>query len=138
MFLKPFSRQLLAPGYQEIWYSPDGSRRSSSPTNSVSLNKQIYLFLLRGFEKDCSKGKEFKSVTTLTKNAAAFSCSMRCFMVFSVQTRLSAKMDVELGFCLPGSLFLPWGGSGCGGFQRGGQHLLRTQVNKQVFTKLKI
>ncbi|XP_028316088.1 disintegrin and metalloproteinase domain-containing protein 19 isoform X2 [Gouania willdenowi] len=26
--------QLLAPGYQEIWYTADGSRRSSSPANS--------------------------------------------------------------------------------------------------------
>ncbi|XP_061580927.1 disintegrin and metalloproteinase domain-containing protein 19 isoform X2 [Cololabis saira] len=28
------NEQLLAPGYQEIWYSPDGARRSSSPANN--------------------------------------------------------------------------------------------------------
>ncbi|XP_077388476.1 disintegrin and metalloproteinase domain-containing protein 19 isoform X1 [Festucalex cinctus] len=27
------NRQLLTPGYQEIWYSPDGRRRSFSPVN---------------------------------------------------------------------------------------------------------
>ncbi|XP_074530851.1 disintegrin and metalloproteinase domain-containing protein 19 [Halichoeres trimaculatus] len=28
------NEQLLAPGYQEIWYSPDGARRTSSPVNT--------------------------------------------------------------------------------------------------------
>ncbi|KAJ3587677.1 hypothetical protein NHX12_011274 [Muraenolepis orangiensis] len=28
------SRELLAPGYQEIWYSPAGARRSSSPSHT--------------------------------------------------------------------------------------------------------
>nr|XP_040029740.1 disintegrin and metalloproteinase domain-containing protein 19 [Gasterosteus aculeatus aculeatus] len=28
------NEQLLAPGYQEIWYSPDGARRSSSPATT--------------------------------------------------------------------------------------------------------
>ncbi|XP_040904700.1 disintegrin and metalloproteinase domain-containing protein 19 [Toxotes jaculatrix] len=28
------NEQLLAPGYQEIWYTPDGARRSSSPANT--------------------------------------------------------------------------------------------------------
>ncbi|KAM6923588.1 disintegrin and metalloproteinase domain-containing protein 19 [Xenentodon cancila] len=28
------NEQLLAPGYQEIWYSPDGARKSSSPANN--------------------------------------------------------------------------------------------------------
>ncbi|XP_054453077.1 disintegrin and metalloproteinase domain-containing protein 19 [Anoplopoma fimbria] len=28
------NEQLLAPGYQEIWYTPDGARRSSSPTST--------------------------------------------------------------------------------------------------------
>ncbi|XP_071362810.1 disintegrin and metalloproteinase domain-containing protein 19 [Trachinotus anak] len=28
------NEQLLAPGYQEIWYSPDGSRKFSSPANT--------------------------------------------------------------------------------------------------------
>ena len=32
-----FIRQLLAPGYQEIWYTPDGARKSSSPSSTVSL-----------------------------------------------------------------------------------------------------
>lgn len=35
-FLQCSTRQLLAPGYQEIWYSPDGARRSSSPATTVS------------------------------------------------------------------------------------------------------
>ncbi|XP_056295914.1 disintegrin and metalloproteinase domain-containing protein 19 [Pseudoliparis swirei] len=29
------NQQLLAPGYQEIWYSPDGVRRSSSPPSTA-------------------------------------------------------------------------------------------------------
>ncbi|XP_035525741.1 disintegrin and metalloproteinase domain-containing protein 19 [Morone saxatilis] len=33
--LFPHSRwQLLAPGYQEIWYTPDGARKSSSPAST--------------------------------------------------------------------------------------------------------
>ncbi|KAM3867059.1 disintegrin and metalloproteinase domain-containing protein 19 [Diretmus argenteus] len=28
------NEQLLAPGYQEIWYTPSGARQSSSPTNT--------------------------------------------------------------------------------------------------------
>lgn len=28
------NKQLLAPGYQEIWYTPDGARKSSSPANA--------------------------------------------------------------------------------------------------------
>ncbi|XP_026186064.1 disintegrin and metalloproteinase domain-containing protein 19 isoform X2 [Mastacembelus armatus] len=28
------NEQLLAPGYQEIWYTPDGARKSSSPANT--------------------------------------------------------------------------------------------------------
>ncbi|XP_034545260.1 disintegrin and metalloproteinase domain-containing protein 19 isoform X2 [Notolabrus celidotus] len=28
------NEQLLAPGYQEIWYTPDGARKSSSPVNT--------------------------------------------------------------------------------------------------------
>ncbi|XP_031713666.1 disintegrin and metalloproteinase domain-containing protein 19 [Anarrhichthys ocellatus] len=28
------NEQLLAPGYQEIWYTPDGARRSSSPAST--------------------------------------------------------------------------------------------------------
>lgn len=34
-----FTRQLLVPGYQEIWYTADGARKSSSPANNVRLWK---------------------------------------------------------------------------------------------------
>ncbi|KAK5611547.1 hypothetical protein CRENBAI_015204 [Crenichthys baileyi] len=30
------NEQLLAPGYQEIWYTPDGARRSSSPASTAN------------------------------------------------------------------------------------------------------
>lgn len=36
-FVLSVARQLLAPGYQEIWYTADGARKSSSPANTVSL-----------------------------------------------------------------------------------------------------
>lgn len=42
LFVLTASRQLLAPGYQEIWFSPDGARRSASPASTVSLKKQFY------------------------------------------------------------------------------------------------
>nr|XP_054589965.1 disintegrin and metalloproteinase domain-containing protein 19-like [Nothobranchius furzeri] len=29
------NEQLLAPGYQDIWYTADGARRSSSPNNTT-------------------------------------------------------------------------------------------------------
>ena len=32
-----FTRQLLVPVYQEIWYTADGARKSSSPASAVSL-----------------------------------------------------------------------------------------------------
>uniref|UniRef100_A0A674N4F5 ADAM metallopeptidase domain 19 n=1 Tax=Takifugu rubripes TaxID=31033 RepID=A0A674N4F5_TAKRU len=34
IFSKSFTRQLLVPGYQEIWYTADGERKSSSPANN--------------------------------------------------------------------------------------------------------
>lgn len=39
IFSKSFTRQLLVPGYQEIWYTADGDRKSSSPANNVRLGK---------------------------------------------------------------------------------------------------
>lgn len=36
-FLSSFTRQLFAPGYQEIWYTADGARQASSPGSAVSL-----------------------------------------------------------------------------------------------------
>uniref|UniRef100_A0A4W6CRL6 ADAM metallopeptidase domain 19 n=1 Tax=Lates calcarifer TaxID=8187 RepID=A0A4W6CRL6_LATCA len=33
-FVLSVARQLLAPGYQEIWYTADGARKSSSPANT--------------------------------------------------------------------------------------------------------
>lgn len=75
---KHFSRQLLAPGYQEIWYSPDGTRQSSSPANTVSLNKQMY-FCWGNFKKDCLK---IESVTTLTEKCCGFFLKYMMFYGF--------------------------------------------------------
>lgn len=44
--LLSFIRQLLVPGYQEIWYTADGARKSSSPANNVRLWKWDVLTLL--------------------------------------------------------------------------------------------
>lgn len=44
--LLSFTRQLLVPGYQEIWYTADGARKSSSPANNVRLWKWDVLTLL--------------------------------------------------------------------------------------------
>ncbi|XP_035017449.1 disintegrin and metalloproteinase domain-containing protein 19 [Hippoglossus stenolepis] len=41
------NQQLLAPGYQEIWYSPDGARKSSSPANAGHC---FYHGVVQGFE----------------------------------------------------------------------------------------
>lgn len=46
IFSKSFTRQLLVPGYQEIWYTADGARKSSSPANNVRLWKWDVLTLL--------------------------------------------------------------------------------------------
>lgn len=45
-YLFSFTRQLLVPGYQEIWYTADGARKSSSPANNVRLWKWDVLTLL--------------------------------------------------------------------------------------------
>lgn len=44
--LLSFTRQLLVPGYQEIWYTADGARKSSSPASNVRLWKWDLLTLL--------------------------------------------------------------------------------------------
>ncbi|XP_053285079.1 disintegrin and metalloproteinase domain-containing protein 19 isoform X2 [Pleuronectes platessa] len=41
------NQQLLAPGYQEIWYTPDGARKSSSPANAGHC---FYHGVVQGFE----------------------------------------------------------------------------------------
>ncbi|XP_035506080.2 disintegrin and metalloproteinase domain-containing protein 19 isoform X2 [Scophthalmus maximus] len=41
------NQQLLARGYQEIWYTPDGARKSSSPANTGHC---FYHGAVRGFE----------------------------------------------------------------------------------------
>lgn len=43
--LLSFTRQLLVPGYQEIWYTEDGARKSSSPASNVRLGKWDVLTL---------------------------------------------------------------------------------------------
>lgn len=70
---------------------------------------------------------------TLTENVAASSLTI-CFMAV-LQAVLQTEIQSEFRFCFLGSLFLPWGGSGRGGFWCGGQHLFRTQVRKHFFTK---
>lgn len=46
LHLLSFTRQLLVPGYQEIWYTADGARKSSSPASNVRLWKWDLLTLL--------------------------------------------------------------------------------------------
>lgn len=96
IFSKSFTRQLLVPGYQEIWYTEDGDRKSSSPANNVRLWK-------------CSHTLGWSRTTC-------------------IHTQLPVN-----GFCLPATLFLPWGGSGHGWFKCRCEHVLRTQVEKTIF-----
>lgn len=56
-----FFRQLLAPGYQEVWYTPVGSRQTSFPANTVSMWDGFDVVKLeRGFEDDGWRDKAIK------------------------------------------------------------------------------
>lgn len=102
-FVLSFSRQLLVPGYQEIWYTADGARKSSSPASTVSLWDSLMF-------SNCSGELEMiieeKSISILLDIKVCF------FFI----TRWRAVCWVNC-FCLPGTLFLPWRGFGHGGFK---------------------
>lgn len=102
-FVLFFPRQLLAPGYQEIWYAANGARKSSSPANTVSLRDSLMFFYPR------------QQAQRIVKNTNALHTVLGYMDTLCFLTKC---FTLKYCSCLLAKLLLPRGGSGCGRFQR--------------------
>uniref|UniRef100_A0A8D3D090 ADAM metallopeptidase domain 19b n=1 Tax=Scophthalmus maximus TaxID=52904 RepID=A0A8D3D090_SCOMX len=93
-FVPSFTRQLLARGYQEIWYTPDGARKSSSPANTGHC---FYHGAVRGFEGSSVAVSTFRTgrpatILPCTYHDNMFSSSSSNCLHFQEKRDLSKNM----------------------------------------------